>query len=70
MVKMSQDTQYTVVLHVRHSVMWCLRYGVIVCSCSCVLLCVYCVLFIGGVLRGGCPATEVVGEKRGGGLFV
>ena len=46
----SQDTQYTVVLHMRHSVMWCLRYGVIVCSCVCVA--VYCVLSIGGVLRG------------------
>ena len=36
----SQGTQYTVVLHMRYSVMWCLRYGVIVC-CVCVLcLCV------------------------------
>ena len=25
------DTQYTAVLHVRCSVMWCLRYGGIVC---------------------------------------
>ena len=29
--EMSQDTHYTVVLHLRYSVMWCLRYGVIVC---------------------------------------
>ena len=34
---MSQDTQDTVVLHMRYSVMWCLRYGVIV-----FWVCVYC----------------------------
>ena len=34
--KMSQESQYTVVLHMRYSVMWCLRHGVIVCWCVCV----------------------------------
>ena len=62
--KMSQDTQYTLVLHMRYRVMWCLRYGVIVCWCVRVLagigycVSVYCVLFIGGVLRRGGPATS------------
>ena len=52
-VCLSQDTQYTLVSHMRYSVMvfalW--RYCVL-----CVYVC--CVLFIGSVLRGGCPATR------------
>ena len=34
--KMSQDTQYTLVSHMRYSVTWSLRYGVV---CLCVCLC-------------------------------
>ena len=40
------------VSQMRYSVTWWLRYGVIVCC-----VCVYCVLFRWGVLRGVCPAT-------------
>ena len=41
---MSQDTQYTLVSHMRYSVMWCLRCRVIVgCVwvwvCGCVTVC-------------------------------
>ena len=29
--QLSQDTQYTLVSHMRYNVIWCLRCGVIVC---------------------------------------
>ena len=49
---MSQDTQYTAMLHMRCSVMWCLRYGVIVCCVCCVCVVCLCVIH-GGCIRGG-----------------
>ena len=39
-----KDTQYTVVSHMRYSVMWCLRYGGILCCCVCVCCCIVCCL--------------------------
>ena len=47
-----QNTQYTVVLHMRYSAMWCLRYGVVCCVlCVVYVLCVshWAGLFIFGV---------------------
>ena len=61
----SQDTQYTVVLHIRYSVMWCLRYGVycvvVLCVCVCFYLCYHwgCIEVVVVVVVGGYPATRV-----------